>query len=189
MKSRLIALLLVFFVPGVNGLKAQGFTPPTEGKAVVYFVRISDYGFAISFEFFHNDKFIGIFKGKNYMRYELDPGEQLLWASSENKEFVTSELKAGETYIVVVDVIMGFWKAHVGMTPIGANDQELFVRAKELILKEPPVVTPAETIEKTNKKLAEFIPKQLNLYEKEWKGKRNFKHISPDMAVPSEAMN
>lgn len=67
-----------------------------------------EFRISVSFEFFHHARYIGVFKGENYMRYECDPGEQLLWASSENKEFVTSELMPGGTYIVVVDVIMGF---------------------------------------------------------------------------------
>jgi hypothetical protein len=188
MKLTLIALFLVMMVTGMHSAQAQGFAPPAEGKAVIYFARVSDYGFAVSFEFFHGDKYIGAFKGKNYMRYELDPGEQLLWASSENREFITSELQAGGSYIVIVDVIMGGWKAHVGFTPISVNDTELFERAKKLIMKEAPVVTTEETIAKMNTKLAEFIPKQLARYEQEWKNTKNFKHISPDMAVPADAM-
>jgi len=123
------------------------------------------------------------------MRYELEPGEQLLWASSENREFITCQLKAGGTYIVIVDVVMGFWKMHVGFTPITVNDADLFERAKQLIIAEPPVITPEETIVKMNTKLAKFIPEQLALYEKEWKNTRNFKHISPEMAIPADKMN
>lgn len=174
---------------GMHLLNAQGFVVPAEGKAVVYFVRVSDYGYAASFEFFHGDKFIGIFKGKNYMRYELDPGKQLLWASSENKEFITAELEAGGSYIVIVDVIIGVWKAHVGLSPISSNDKELFERAKKLIISEPPVITSEETIKKKNIKLAEFIPEQLEIYEKETKYTRNFKHISPEMAIPADNLN
>lgn len=186
MNSKLITWFLVAMMTGMHLLNAQGFVVPAEGKAVVYFVRVSDYGYAASFEFFHGDKFIGTFKGKNYMRYELDPGKQLLWASSENKEFITADLEAGSSYIVIVDVIMGFWKAHVGLSPISSNDTELFERAKKLIISESPVITPEETLEKKNIKLAEFIPEQLEIYEKESKYIRNFKHLSADMAISAE---
>jgi hypothetical protein len=134
------------------------------------------------------DKFIGAFKKKNYMRYECDPGEHLFWASSENKEFLTVDLKEGGTYIVLVDVIIGGWKPHVGLKPITADDTKLFERAKELINKKPPVVTPESKIVSTNKKLSEFIPKMLDRYENEWKAKRNFKHISQDMAIPEDKL-
>lgn len=166
----------------------QGFNPPVEGKAVVYFVRVSSYGFAVSFEFFHQDRYIGVFKGENYLRYECNPGEQLFWASSENKEFLTSELRPGGSYIVVVDVIMGVWKGHVGMTPISAADTDLFQRAKDVITSKAPVKITDAQIEKMNRKLSKFIPEMLDRYEKEWKQEHNFKHIAADMAIPEEAM-
>jgi len=185
MKTKLFLVILVLiFCGGMAG--GQGFKPPEEGKAVVYFVRVSSYGFAVSFEFFHQDKYIGAFKGENYLRYECDPGEQLLWASSENKEFLTSELKPGGSYIVLVDVIMGFWKAHVGLTPISVDDTELFQRAKGVITGKSPVKIPDAQIEKMNRKLSAFIPEMLDRYEKEWKQDRNFKHIAADMAIPEE---
>jgi hypothetical protein len=187
MKTKRFIILVICILVSVSSVFTQGFQPPAPGKAVIYFVRVSGFGFAISFEYFHQDKYIGIFKGQNYMRYELDPGQQLVWASSENKEFVTCDLKEGGTYIIIVDVIMGFNKARVGMTPITSSDDQ-FARAKELVNKKAPVVTPPEKIEAMNKKLAKFIPEQLRKYEEIWKAEKNFKHISPDMAIPEEAM-
>ncbi len=181
-----VCVLLTAFISASN-IVAQGFQPPAPGKAVVYFTRVTGMGFAISFEFFHQDKYIGAFKGQNYMRYELDPGQQLLWASSENKEFVACDLKEGGTYIILVDVIMGAMKARVGFNPIASSDDR-FQRAKELINSKPPVETPQDKIEAMNKKLAKFIPEQLGKYENEWKGTKNFKSITPDMAIPEEAM-
>lgn len=187
MKSKsLLVILLLIFCAGITS--GQGFTPPAEGKAVVYFARVSSYGYAITFEFFHQDKYIGAFKKANYLRYECEPGEQLFWASSENKEFLTSELKPGGTYIVIVDVIMGFWKAHVGLTPISVNDKDQFQRAKDLITKKAPVKITEAQIQKMNKKLSEFIPEMLDRYEKEWKQEHNFKHIAIEMAIPEEVM-
>ncbi|NTV83732.1 MAG: hypothetical protein HGA23_05455, partial [Bacteroidales bacterium] len=80
-------------------------------------------------------------------------------------------------------------KAHVGLTPISAEDTELFKRAKALINYEPPVEIPQSQIDKMNKKLAEFIPEMLDRYEKEWKQEHNFKHIAPEMAIPDAAMH
>jgi len=185
---KISCVILIVALLGQSFLFAQGFQPPAEGKAVIYFVRVSGYGGGASFEFFHQDKYIGVFKKKNYMRYECDPGEQLLWASSENKEFITTNLKEGETYIVIVDVIMGFWKAHVGLTPISVSDTESFDRSKELINKKEPIVTPEAKIEEMNKKLKDFIAEELKHYDEVTKHERNFKHISPDMAIPADAM-
>jgi len=187
MKTKALFVFLVALLTGFSSAYSQGFQPPAAGKAVVYFVRVTAYGGPTSFEFFHNDRYIGVFNKKNYMRYELDPGEQLLWASSENKEFVTCDLKAGGSYIIMIDVIMGAMKARVGMTPITASE-ERFARAKELILEQPPVVTPQKKIDEMNKKLEKFIPETLGKYNTIWKAEKNFKSISADMAIPEDML-
>ncbi|HAN17148.1 MAG: hypothetical protein A2X13_08575 [Bacteroidetes bacterium GWC2_33_15] len=184
--KKLLVLTLFVLLATVDTVFAQGFQPPAEGKAVVYFTRVTLYGKPVEFEFFHQDKYIGVFKGDQYMRYECDPGNQLFWASSENKEFLTTELEAGKTYIVMVDVIMGVMKAHVGLTPVSPDKTEDLNKAVALVNKEAPTVTPDEKIEKMNKKLEKFIPKQLEMYESTWKNERNYKHLSADMAIPEE---
>ncbi len=188
MKSKffLIAFALAF-VFTVRSASSQGFQPPAEGKAAIYIVRISSYGFAISFEYFHNDKYIGAFKGKNYMRYECDPGQQLIWISSENKEFVECDLKAGGTYIILVNIYPGVMKARMESTPIDAND-ERFKEIKDLILAEAPVSTPQEKIDAMNKKLAKFIGEQLTRYNNEIKGIKETDKLTAEMAIPEEAM-
>lgn len=186
MKIRILALIIL--LSGFTSLFAQGFQAPKEGNALVYFARISSYGGAASFEFFHQDQFIGVFKGKNYIRYECEAGEQLFWASSENKEFITADLKAGESYIVIVDVIIGAWKAHVGLTPISINDEDKFKRAYALIQEKAPIVTPQAKMDKTSKKLIKFIPAKLKMYEDKWKHEKNFRHIDADMAITIEAL-
>ena len=188
MKTKILVLLLFLALAFSAPVVAQGFQPPAEGKAVVYFTRVSGYGGGSSFEYFHNDRYIGVFKKKNYMRYELDPGEHLLWISSEKKEFLTADLREGGSYIVIIDIIMGFAKARVGATPITVDDTEKFERARDLIMSKAPVVTPDEKIEKMNEKLADFIAEKLQQYEEDWKHEHNFKHISPEMAIPPEAM-
>ena len=191
MKTRFFMLFSLLFLVEFSPISAQGFEPPSEGKAVVYFVRVTSYGMGVTFQYFHNDKFIGQFKGKNYMRYESDPGEQLFWASSEDKEFVTSDLKAGDTYIIIINVEMGGMKARVGLNPLNLNDEkDLFERAKKIINKKAPIITSQKVKDKINTKLEakNFIPSQLNKYETKWKNEKDIPHISPDMAIPKEAM-
>ena len=173
---RVLIMTLLLFVVGTT-VFAQGFQP-TESKAVVYFVRVTKYGKPTAFEFFHNDKYIGAFKGGQYMRYECDPGEQLFWASSENKEFLTAELEAGKMYVAVVDVIMGAWKARVGLSPLDNGDAETLERVKKLVNKVAPTVTPEKKVEKMNQKLEKFIAEKLEMYESTWKSEKNFKHLS-----------
>jgi len=188
MKIIIKVIFSVFILLGSTTISAQGFQPPADGKAVVYFVRTTSVGGAISFEHFHGDKYIGAFKGKNYMRYECNPGEQLFWASSENKEFITADLVAGETYIVHVNILMGGWKAQVGLTPISINDTDSFEKTKKVILKKKPVVTSQSKIDEKNVKLETFINEKLDMYNSTWKNEKNYKHISAEMAIPQEVM-
>lgn len=169
-------------------VSAQGFQQPTEGKAVVYFTRVTLYGKPVEFEFFHQDKYIGAFKGDQYMRYEVDPGTHLFWASSENKEFLTAELEADKIYIVMVDVIMGAMKARVGLTPVTIDKVEDLHKVKMLVNEKAPTVTPNEKIEKMNKKLEKFIADKLNNYETKLKNEHSFNHVSTDMAIPLESL-
>jgi hypothetical protein len=169
-------------------ISAQGFQPPSEGKAVVYFTRVTLYGKPVEFEFFHQDKYIGAFKGDQYMRYECDPGTHLFWASSENKEFLTAELEADKIYIVMVDVIMGAMKARVGLTPVTVDKVEDLHKVKLLVNKKTPTVTPVEKIEKMNKKLEKFIADKLNNYETKLKNEHSFNHVSIEMAIPIESL-
>jgi len=97
LKKIILNSLLLLLINASSHVLAQGFKPPEGDNAVVYFVRVSNWGGAVSFEYFHNTKFIGIFKGQNYIRYECPAGENLLWVSSEDKEFLKCDLKAGET--------------------------------------------------------------------------------------------
>lgn len=185
MKAKLLILLFLISI-SFTKLIAQGFQPPSEEKAVVYFTRVSSYGFAINFEYFDGDKYIGAFKGRNYMRYECEPGNHLLWASSENKEFITADLKAGGTYIVIVDIEMGIGKARVGLNPITAQATEVFARAKKLVYEKEPSITSQDKIDDMNIKLKDFIAKKLNQYETTWKHEKNFPSIKPEDAI-SEA--
>jgi len=188
MKLKIFVFLIFLLLFGIKPLNAQGFKAPSPGKSVVYIVRVTDNGITTSFEYFHQDKYIGIFKGRNYMRCECNPGKNLFWASSENKEFVTTDLKEGGTYILIVDVYTGAVKYRVGLIPITEKDTELYKQARKLINSRPPVVTPDSKIEHMNMQLADFIKTRLNQYETDWKFTKNFGNISPEMAIPIEAM-
>jgi hypothetical protein len=55
-------------------------------------------------------------------------------------------------------------------------------------MKEVPVVTEQKKIDEMNNKLAKFIKENLDKYNNVWKNEKNFKNISPDMAVPESSM-
>lgn len=181
-----LIILIAAVVLATANVNAQGLTAAEGDKAVVYFARVSSMGFAIPFDFFHERKYIGDFAGKNYLRYECEPGQHLFWASSENKEFLTADLKAGGTYVVIVDVEMGIGIARVGFTPISPADTKLFQRAKKLIDKKAPVAVSQAEIDRENERLADFITEKLQRYNDDWKQTKDFKHLPAEMTIGSE---
>ena len=91
--------------------------------------------------------------------------------------------------MVLVDVIMGFGSARVGFRALDYNkNRKEFDKCVKVVNKKKPVVTSEAKIKDQNEKLKEFIADKLAMYENEWKDSKNFKHMSPDMALPAEAM-
>ncbi len=185
MKAKLSIIITVLCVLGITTIYSQGFQPPANGKSVVYFVSLKKK--SMEFEYFHQDKYIGVFGKYNYMRYEVETGTQLLWASSESKEFLTMDVPEGGTYIVKVTTVMGFWRNNPKFSVITADSEE-FALAKALINGQSPVITPESKIKEMNSKLTEFTANILNLYETEWKLKYPYTTLTTDMAIPSEAI-
>ncbi len=185
-----IYIILFSLLLGSSDCFSQGFTPPSEGKAKIYFARVSGGAFLVTFDLFHKDKFIGKIKSSSYVAYECDPGEDILfWASGESKAFCTANLKAGEIYIIIVDVKMGMMSAGVGLTPIDSKSK-LLKRAKKLINKLKPQVTSEEVIETTQKRLEDrgFISDKLNHYETKIKNTPHCKHLLSEMFIPKELL-
>jgi hypothetical protein len=187
MKTKLFVFFLISFLLGLNDSFGQGFDTPEPGKSVVYFVPEKEKGTA-AYEYFHNDKYIGVFKKKNYMRYECDSGKNLFWISGENKEFISADLQEGGTYIIVVCMEMGWATVRVSAYPLGVKSTDELERVKKLVNSKPPVITPDEKVKEMNIKLAGFIKEKLTLYETEWKNTKNFPHIDPEMAIPVELL-
>jgi hypothetical protein len=185
MKTGKMLVFVLMTLLSCQSVFAQGFQPPAEGKAVVYFICATPN--LASFEYFHNDKYIGTFKGKNYMRYECEPGKHLFWASSENKEFIEADL-AGGTYIVMVSIETGAMKARVGLNPITSKNTEEFIKALGIVKDKELTVSSPKQVDKMNERLKDFITEKLKMYNDVWKKKYNYPIISPDMAIQKELL-
>jgi hypothetical protein len=187
MKSKFILSVLLFFVIGVSSIHAQGFKSPSNGKAVIYFVRDTKMSFGVTFEYFIETTYVGEFKGKNYMRTEFDPGEYLIWVKAENIDYMPSKIEAGCTYIVFVDVYFG---GHLGFSPVKPDDTANLNRAKALVNELAPIVTPEKVFAKKKDKLAPVIPEKIKLYHDKYKldPERHFSTLTPDMAIPENLL-
>lgn len=156
----LLSLLLFSFTKG------NEITPPSEGKAVVYFVRTSSTGILINFSYFDKDKFIGKFHGHGYFRYECEPGEHVFWAKSENRDFITADLEAGKIYFVDADAKMGGFKARVELMPVNpAQDRKLMNIIEYMVNKREPETFTSDYLQTENEKWKDDIQLALDRYQ------------------------
>ena len=161
-----LAATIILFYYALSVSYAQGVEGPSEGKAVVYFVRVSSLGFAINFSYFDKDKFIGKFKGTNYMRYECEPGEHLFWSRSENRDFITAELEAGKIYFVEAVPQMGGLKAQVQLVPINPKEgSKKLGKIEKLINKKLAESFSENELKNENENLKDVITKGLEKYQ------------------------
>lgn len=168
---------------------AEGFYPPKEGNAVVYIARWAVGGYAAGFEYFHNDQFIGKFVGNGYLRFECKPGKHLFWASSENKEFITTELQPNKTYIIRAKAAPGAFKMHASLKPITPADTEDLSTITQMVRRKPASHMEEDKLRKRNAKLKKFIQKELNHYQNITKNKYNFRHLNSDDFIPNQLLN
>ena len=112
----------------------------------------------------------------------------------ENKQFVKANLESGKTYIVLVNIKMGAWKAQVGLEPQNCTDpeqEEELRRAINLVNSKAPITTSQSVIDKTTRKLKArgFVENIMQRYENEWQHKDNYvKIITADMFIPVERL-
>jgi protein-arginine kinase activator protein McsA len=167
-----------------------GYAPPSPGKAVIYFTRVSALGYAVAFEYFHQDQYLGSTKGVSLIRYEVEPGEHLFWASGENVEFITIDAEAGKTYLVYVDVVMGFSKARVHLSPVFPEQTDRIQRGAEVIAKHPPIIETPEEINAKMEKLNKrgWIADKLNAYETKWKSTKGYARINANQNIPEDRL-
>ena len=80
----------------------QEFQKPSEGKALVYFVRYQGAIAALDFKYFDGEKYLGRATMINYFVYECEPGEHVFWVATENREYIKGNLKANCVYVIEV---------------------------------------------------------------------------------------
>jgi hypothetical protein len=161
---------------------ANEITPPTEGKAVVYFARTASIGILINFSYFDKDKFIGKFHGHGYIRYECEPGEHIFWARSENSDFITADLEAGKIYIVEALPTMGGLKAHVHLKPVNpAQDAKMMKTVESLVGKREAETFTADYLQTENEKWKDDIQKGLARYQELVSKQEKIDRINKDM--------
>ena len=153
-----LLLLLCLLAPYAYG---QEYEKPTEGKSLVYFVRVSSAGALINFKYFDGEKYLGKMNGVNYFIYECDPGKHIFWVAAENRDFLTADLKPNATYIVEAQPTMGAFKAAVQLYAISPDDAKKLKKVNKIIAKNRRTELKGQ-----EEDMAFFIKNGLERYEK-----------------------
>ncbi len=173
-------LFLTFFVTTLSFAQDK-ITAPTKGKAVIYLLRTKSLGSLMNFRFFKNNHYLGKFNGKNYLRYECEPGKNIFWVKAENIDFIKTNLAANRIYLVEVNAIMGAFSAGVKFRIVDYNDEKQMKRIHKLLASKDPKVFTQEQLLADEKKMNAIIQQgMLKVLEKRKKGKK-IKEITPTM--------
>lgn len=104
-------------------VKAMPIAAPTSEKALVHFMRPSGMAYAVSFQIWDGDHFVGLSQAKSYFAYECNPGKHLFLGFAKNKVAIEADVEAGKSYYIGTNVRMGAWKARMDFTPVTRGSQ------------------------------------------------------------------
>lgn len=167
-------LSLIVFLISISNFSQEIKTPP-EGKALVYFTRVSAMGFLINFKYFDNEKYLGKFSHGNYLVYECEPGKHLFWAKSENISYIEAELEAGKVYIIDFEAQMGAIKTGVKLVPFDNNPSSYknikkYEKKKKNILKSisdaKEYIISDDDLKEAEKDLQDLVKRSMEKYNK-----------------------
>ena len=177
MRTLKIIILIMCLLQGTV-LLAQTTDENSDEKAILYIVRTSAIGKAINFKYFVDDKYVGKCNQGKYLILEIEPGEHIIWAKSENRSFVEANVEGGKTYVINAAAKMGGFKARVKLTAIDNQDEDALNKVKKYLSKKKLIEFDAVELQKEQEELADFISKSLKEYEEEWKGKKEMDILS-----------
>lgn len=175
-----LPLLFVFFLVFNIGNSQTKVTPPSEGNAVIYFMRTSSLGALMNIRYFDNNQYIGKFGGVNYYRYECKPGKRIFWFKAENIDFVEAELEAGKVYILETNPVIGGFSAGVKAKLVDFNDEKQMKRINKLLEDKESKSFTVEELEEGQDKNTIAIQRGMLTVNKKRKKKKKLKVLLAD---------
>ncbi|MGD8255616.1 MAG: hypothetical protein PVF48_14565, partial [Syntrophobacterales bacterium] len=158
---------------------------PSEGKAIVHFLRPSSFGGALQVTVWDNDKLIGITTGKMGFQYECDPGKHLFISWSEYKSPVEAELLPGRVYYIVLRMRMGWWRGRIHQVPVNQyhelwSDALTWQKTLPNYVPDPAAIAAVEA--KNHPKMIKYLQK----YHTEIAGTKYVHYLRPEDGVVME---
>lgn len=172
-KKPLIYFLLCL---GFHSFTTEGYGQelqrPSEGKALVYFVRTSGIELLENLRYFHEDEYLGRSNMRNYFTYEVEPGEHLFGVSGFGVNFLSGNLEANATYFVEVR-LQPF--CQVELYPVAPTDEKRIKRINNLLSRKEEVV-----LRRNEKRAATISQNQQRRFERFQQGNRTIPEIKPN---------
>jgi len=159
---------------------------PSEGKALVNFVRPSSFGGGAKATIWDGDKLIGVSFGKQRFQYECEPGKHLFIAWSEWKSPVEAELLPNRVYFIALRIRMDWWRGRIHQVPLNKEDP-----LWNTVMNELPSL-PNRAFDHGRLALAEAeegkvkITEYLQYYEREVKGSTHVMYLKPEDGISAD---
>lgn len=165
-----------------------GFVAPKEGNAAVYIVQYQNVGLLVGFKYFHENQYIGEFKGKDYLRFECKAGKHLFWTASHNIDELTADLKEGEIYIIQVLQVPGAVKSSVYLQPLTLSDERQISKSAKIITNRPATVMSKKDLVEENIKMKNYLEEKSSHLQSLVNEGKVKKHIALDDFIPLEQL-
>ena len=185
MIARKILLPLFLFVLSMsaNAQFEDKLVPPSEGKSVIYFIRSSNLGSLMNIRYFDEDKYLGKFNGRSYIRYECEPGNHIFWIKAENVNVLRANLEEGKVYLVETNAALGAFSAAAKFKLVDYSDERQLKRINWVFEKrEESTFTPDE-LEKGMYDNRFIIKRGLGKAKKKLKKPKKHLVLSADMYI------
>ena len=103
--------------------KEQRLARPPEGKALINFHRVTNWGAAQPYPIFDsNGRYLCELPGNAEFQYVCAPGEQVFIGWADQVSVVKARVAANQTYDVMVDVAMGWMTADIKFKAMKKGD-------------------------------------------------------------------
>ena len=156
---------------------------PSEGKAIVNFVRPSSFGKGVKAPIWDGEKLIAMSLGKMAFQYECDAGKHIFIAWSEYKSPVEADLLPDRVYYIVLRTRMGWWRGRIHQVPV-KKDDPLWEQALTWQKTLPNYTFDPSALAKIEAKSKDKILEYLDYYDREVKGTKHVKYLRPEDGVP-----
>ena len=182
-----VVVLILFAVSCApkHMVKQEPMQKPSEGKAIVHFLRPSSFGKAVQASVWDNDKLIGVTTGKMGFQYQCEPGKHLFISWSEYKSPVEAELLPDRVYYIILRMRMGMWRGRVHQVPVNQHHElwsDALIWQKTLPNYAPDPEAFAAVEAKNHPKIIKYLQK----YHTEIAGTKHVKYLRPEDGVPME---